>query len=127
MASLIARVSLPFGRTLLFAAGSTQDPDNSELEIADLDQGGLGLPDRDYYTKDDAKSKEIRERYLQHVQKIFEMLGDNPASCEAECGNRPAHGNRAGQGFLDSRGAPRSLQAEEQNESRGPEHVGAEL
>ncbi len=78
MASLIAGVSLPFGRTLLFAAGSTQDPDNSELEIADLDQGGLGLPDRDYYTKDDAKSKEIRERYLQHVQKVFEMLGDNP-------------------------------------------------
>jgi len=78
MASLIAGVSLPFGRTLLFAAGSTQDPDNSELEIADLDQGGLGLPDRDYYTKDDAKSKEIRERYVQHVQKIFEMLGDAP-------------------------------------------------
>jgi putative endopeptidase len=78
MASLIAGVSLPFGRTLLFAAGSTQDPDNSEQEIADLDQGGLGLPDRDYYTKDDAKSKEIRERYLQHVQKVFEMLGDNP-------------------------------------------------
>jgi putative endopeptidase len=78
MASLVARVSLPFGRTLLFAAGSTQDPDNSEQEIADLDQGGLGLPDRDYYTKDDAKSKEIRERYLQHAQKIFEMLGDAP-------------------------------------------------
>ncbi len=77
MASLIAGVSLPFGRTLLFAAGSTHDPDNSELQIADLDQGGLGLPDRDYYTKDDAKSKEIRQRYLQHVQKTFEMLGDN--------------------------------------------------
>ncbi|MGB6677726.1 MAG: M13 family metallopeptidase N-terminal domain-containing protein, partial [Terriglobales bacterium] len=78
MASLVAGVSLPFGRTLLFAAGSTQDPDNSEQEIADLDQGGLGLPDRDYYTKDDAKSKEIRERYVQHVEKIFEMLGDTP-------------------------------------------------
>jgi putative endopeptidase len=82
MASLIAGVSLPFGRTLLFAAGSTQDPDNSELEIADLDQGGLGLPDRDYYTKDDAKSKEIRERYVQHVQKMFEMLGDNPETAK---------------------------------------------
>jgi putative endopeptidase len=84
MASLVARVTLPFGRTLLFAAGSTQDPDNSELEIADLDQGGLGLPDRDYYTKDDAKSKEIRQRYLQHVQKIFEMLGDNPQAAKQD-------------------------------------------
>ena len=77
MAPLVARLSLPFGRTILFSAGSTQDPDNSEQEIADLDQGGLGLPDRDYYTKEDAKSKETRQRYLQHVQKIFELLGDN--------------------------------------------------
>ena len=78
MASLVAQLPLPFGGTILFAAGSTQDPDNSDQEIADLDQGGLGLPDRDYYTKDDAKSKEIRERYVQHVQKVFELLGDNP-------------------------------------------------
>lgn len=78
LAPLAARLTLPFGRSVLFEEGSTQDPDNSEQEIADLDQGGLGLPDRDYYTKEDAKSKEIRERYLQHVQKVFEMLGDSP-------------------------------------------------
>jgi putative endopeptidase len=82
MASLVARLPLPFGRTILFVAGSTQDPDNSEQEIADLDQGGLGLPDRDYYTKDDAKSKETRERYVQHVQKIFELLGDSPQAAK---------------------------------------------
>ena len=67
---------------MLFGAGSAQDPDNSEQVIADLDQGGLGLPDRDYYTKDDAKSKEIRERYVQHVQKIFELLGDSPEAAK---------------------------------------------
>src|SRR5579864_7885696 len=50
--------------TMLFAAGSAQDPDDSEHVIADIDQGGLGMPDRDYYTKDDTKSKEIRERYI---------------------------------------------------------------
>jgi len=82
MAPLVARLPLPFGRTILFVAGSTQDPDNSEQEIADLDQGGLGLPDRDYYTKDDAKSKETRERYIQHVQKVFELLGDNPQTAK---------------------------------------------
>jgi len=82
MAPLVARLPLPFGRTILFAAGSTQDPDNSEQEIADLDQGGLGLPDRDYYTKDDAKSKETRERYVQHVQKVFELLGDSSQAAE---------------------------------------------
>jgi putative endopeptidase len=67
-------------RSILFAAGSTQDPDDSEHVIADVDQGGLGMPDRDYYTKDDAKSKETRERYVQHVQKVFDLLGDNPAA-----------------------------------------------
>jgi putative endopeptidase len=82
MAPLVARLPLPFGRTILFVAGSTQDPDNSEQEIADLDQGGLGLPDRDYYTKDDAKSKETRERYVQHVQKILELLGDSPEAAK---------------------------------------------
>jgi putative endopeptidase len=82
LASLIARLTLPFGRTILFRAGSTQDPDNSEQEIADLDQGGLGLPDRDYYTKDDAKSKEIRGRYQQHVLKVFELLDDSPTAAK---------------------------------------------
>jgi putative endopeptidase len=67
---------------IMFSAGSTQDPDNSEKVIADVDQGGLGMPDRDYYTKDDAKSKETRERYLQHVQKVFELSGDSPAAAK---------------------------------------------
>ena len=67
---------------MLFGGGSDQDPDNSEQVIASLDQGGLGLPDRDYYTKDDAKSKETRERYVQHVQKVFELLGDNPETAK---------------------------------------------
>ena len=77
LAPLIAQLQLSYGGSILFGAGSDQDPDDSEQEIAALDQGGLGLPDRDYYTKDDAKSKEIRERYVQHVQKIFELLGDS--------------------------------------------------
>lgn len=82
IAPLIATVTLPFGETLIFGAGSTQDPDNSEAQIADLSQGGLGLPDRDYYTNDSAKSKEIREKYLQHVGKVFEQLGDTPGAAQ---------------------------------------------
>src|SRR5579871_458216 len=71
-----------YGDPMLFAAGSTQDPDNSEQVIAEVDQGGLGMPDRDYYIKDDAKSKETRERYLQHVQNIFRLLGDSEAAAK---------------------------------------------
>ena len=78
LAPVVARMQLNLGGAVLFGSGARQDPDNSEQQIAGLNQGGLGLPDRDYYTKDDAKSKETRERYLQHVQKIFELLGDKP-------------------------------------------------
>src|ERR1700683_2125159 len=77
LAALAAKLHLQ-GDALLFDTGSMQDPDNSEDVIVGVDQGGLWLPDRDYYTKDDAKSKEIRERYLQHVQKIFTLIGDSP-------------------------------------------------
>jgi len=82
LAPLVARLQFSFGRSIVFGQGSTQDPDNSEQQIAALDQGGLGLPDRDYYTKDDQKSKEIRERYVVHVQKVFELLGDAPATAK---------------------------------------------
>ena len=78
LAPLVARLQLDLGGSILFASGSRLDPDNSEQQIAGLGQGGLGLPDRDYYTKDDPKSKEIREHYLLHVQTIFELSGDSP-------------------------------------------------
>jgi endothelin-converting enzyme/putative endopeptidase len=79
LAQVVARLQLEDVRgELMFGPGSIQDPDNSEQQIANLDQGGLGLPDRDYYTKDDAKSKEIRDRYVQHVQKMFSLIGDTP-------------------------------------------------
>ncbi|HEY6270079.1 MAG TPA: M13 family metallopeptidase [Candidatus Acidoferrum sp.] len=79
MATLVAQLQMTTGgyRSILFRGGSDQDPDDSESVIASLDQGGLGLPDRDYYAKEDAKSKETREKYVQHVQKLFELLGDS--------------------------------------------------
>ena len=44
--------------------------------IAIASQGGLGLPDRDYYTKTDDESKKLRDQYVAHVAKMFELLGD---------------------------------------------------
>src|SRR5205814_9083707 len=51
--------------------------------IAFASAGGLGLPDRDYYTKTDAKSEETRQKYVSHVQAMFEQLGDDPAAAHA--------------------------------------------
>ncbi len=69
----------PAGPGMLFGFGSSQDYADSSRVIAFLDAGGLGLPDRDYYTKTDPKSRETRQKYLEHVQKMFELLGENPS------------------------------------------------
>ncbi len=68
---------------LLFGFGSNQDLKDSSQMIAFAAAGGLGLPDRDYYTKQDAKSKEIRAKYVAHVQKMLGLLGDSPAAAAA--------------------------------------------
>jgi endothelin-converting enzyme/putative endopeptidase len=67
------------GVPALFNFGSGQDFKNSDQVIAQVDQGGLGLPDRDYYLKDDARTAEIRKQYVAHVENMFRLLGDAPA------------------------------------------------
>jgi endothelin-converting enzyme/putative endopeptidase len=66
------------GGAPFFRFSSSPDARNSTQMIGDLDQGGLGLPDRDYYLKTDEKSAEIRKQYVAHIQKMFELLGATP-------------------------------------------------
>ncbi len=86
VASLQAEVARlqRYGVNVLFNFGSQQDRKNSEQVIAGAAQGGLGLPDRDYYTKSDDKSKQLREQYSAHVAKMLELLGDEPAKAADE-------------------------------------------
>jgi predicted metalloendopeptidase len=72
-----------FGADTLFRLSSTQDYRNSTEVIGEIDQGGLGLPDRDYYTREDEKSRKLREDYVQHIRRMFELLGDDPARAAA--------------------------------------------
>ena len=72
------------GVDAVFGFGADQDFKDSTQEIAEIGQGGLGLPDRDYYTRDDDKSKELRENYVKHVAKMFQLLGDDSAKSAAE-------------------------------------------
>ena len=69
---------------VLFGFDSTQDYRDASQVIAEADQGGLGLPDRDYYVKEDAKSVDLRKAYVAHVQKMFELLGDKPDAAATE-------------------------------------------
>jgi putative endopeptidase len=68
---------------MLFGFGSNQDFADSTRVIAFASAGGLGLPDRDYYVKTDAKSAEIRQKYLLHVQKMLELAGDSADAARA--------------------------------------------
>ena len=68
----------------LFRFGPSADLHNAGMTIASAFQGGTSLPDRDYYLKDDDKSKETREKYVAHVQKMFELLGDSADKAQQE-------------------------------------------
>jgi endothelin-converting enzyme/putative endopeptidase len=70
------------GRGLYFDFAAEQDFADSSQVIAFADAGGLGLPDRDYYTKDDEKSKTLRAQYLAHVARMFDLLGDAPKAAQ---------------------------------------------
>jgi putative endopeptidase len=73
-----------FYTNIIFNFDSIQDFRDASQVVANVDQGGLGLPDRDYYVKNDPKSRELRKAYLAHMRKMFELLGDKPGAAAAE-------------------------------------------
>jgi len=82
LASWVA--AAPDASLYFFGYSSQQDFKDSTQQIAGVDQGGLGLPDRDFYFKDDAKSVDLRKAYVAHVAKMFELLGDKPDVAKQE-------------------------------------------
>ena len=64
--------------------GFTAFPDlnNSKMNAAYIWQGGLGLPERDYYLDQDEKSKEIRQKYVEHITRMLQFLGDDEAAAK---------------------------------------------
>jgi predicted metalloendopeptidase len=72
------------GVDAMFGFGSTQDFKDSTQVIGDAEQGGLGLPDRDYYLRPDDASQKLRDQYVAHVARMFILLGDAPDAAAAE-------------------------------------------
>ncbi|MGI4788585.1 MAG: M13 family metallopeptidase [Janthinobacterium lividum] len=68
----------------VFGFGVGADEKSSLQNVAQIDQGGLSLPDRDYYTKTDPKSVALRTEYAAHVARMFALLGDAPSVTDAE-------------------------------------------
>jgi putative endopeptidase len=73
-----------YGVGAMFGFGSLQDSRNSKMVIAVAAQGGLGLPDRDFYTDDDEKSKATRAEYVRHMTTMFGLMGDDAGKAAAE-------------------------------------------
>jgi endothelin-converting enzyme/putative endopeptidase len=80
LGSIHARVATG---AILFGNGVEQDAKDSSQQIFAIYAGGLGLPDRDYYLKDDDKSKELRAKYVEHAAKMLELTGDTPEAAKA--------------------------------------------
>jgi len=60
-----------------------QDARDSTKYVFDLDQDGLGLPDRDYYLQNDARLKRVRSQYGQHIEKMLRLVKDPNAAGNA--------------------------------------------
>ncbi|HWT14740.1 MAG TPA: M13 family metallopeptidase N-terminal domain-containing protein, partial [Patescibacteria group bacterium] len=72
------------GLSVLFGFGKEADLKQSSMNIAYATQGGLGLPDRDYYTKDDADSKALRDLYVAHVARMLTLIGTDAKQAKAD-------------------------------------------
>jgi endothelin-converting enzyme/putative endopeptidase len=69
-----------------FGFGSKSDLDDASLVVVVLDQGGMGLPGRDFYLREDARSAEVRSKYQAHIAKMLQLSGES----EAEAGKDAA-------------------------------------
>jgi len=82
IAAVVARLHRE-GADVMFQFSSGQDFKDSNQVIAQVDQGGLGLPDRDYYLKQDAESEKLRHQYVEHVARMFVLAGETAAEAKA--------------------------------------------
>ena len=83
-AALNVELSNKFGGAELVDVGVEQDQKDSSKQILGTGQGGLSLPDRDYYITNDDRSITIRAQYVAHVTKMFILLGDTPEQASNE-------------------------------------------
>ncbi len=72
-----------YGVPMFFGFGAGADLKNSTMNIVNASQGGLSLPNRDYYTKDDDKMKETRQKFIEYMTNMFKLLGDSPETASA--------------------------------------------
>jgi putative endopeptidase len=85
----------------LLGFGGQVDYDDASINVAQVDQGGMGLPGRAYYLDDDEKSKEIRKKYLQHIRNMLVLAGEKPQQADADAATVLAIETELAKGAMD--------------------------
>jgi putative endopeptidase len=80
----ISHLHHEYAGSYFFGSGTDQDAVDSSVMIVEVEAGGLGLPDRDYYLKDDAKSVKLREQYVAFVQQLLTLDGESAAQAKSD-------------------------------------------
>jgi putative endopeptidase len=80
----LPRLHHEYAGSFFFGSSTGQDAMDSSLMIVELAAGGLGLPDRDYYTKTDEKSVRIRDQYAAYMQQLLTLSGESPEQAKAD-------------------------------------------
>jgi endothelin-converting enzyme/putative endopeptidase len=80
----LTRLHHQYAGSFFFNSGTDQDAVDSDTMIVELEAGGLGLPDRDYYTKTDPKSVKIREQYVAYIQQLLSLAGESADQAKAD-------------------------------------------
>jgi endothelin-converting enzyme/putative endopeptidase len=80
----LTRLHHEYAGSFFFNSGTDQDAVDSDTMIVELEAGGLGLPDRDYYTKTDPKSVKIREQYAAYIQQLLGLAGETADEAKAD-------------------------------------------
>jgi putative endopeptidase len=84
LAAVLATLEIRDGVGGVFEFGVGQDQKDSQKQIAQAGQGGIGLPDRDYYLLDNPRMQKIRQDYVAHVTRMFQLAGDSPEKAASE-------------------------------------------
>ena len=84
LATVLTELERQDGTDAIFGFGVEQDEKDSSKQIAGLRQGGLGLPDRSYYIEKSEREMKIRDQYMEHMTKMFQLAGDTPEQATAE-------------------------------------------
>ena len=106
-----------YAKAPLFGFGPAQDLADASKMVAGIDQGGMALPSLDYYLNDSDHFKEIRAKYLQHIQKMFELAGDPSDKAAAEAKTVLEIEDRAGPGVDGQRDPARSQENLQQDDA----------